>query len=211
MDSQQHPYPSYRQNSTAYSFNTFISLRNHIFISVYPVNMSTQFTVYTSTYYVCITIDNGNCELTISPWMDEIPTVFPATTSISDESLKTFMIHYDNDENWIDINFDIYDNDEYFSHASLHWSACMVLDCPDHPTYTKSYQAHTLPLRRTCSFCYDDGHSSSSCDDLDDDSFLDDIEEAAYYNTCGYCGKKGHRHIDCLKKSAREYMQQWVA
>ena len=141
----------------------------------------------------------------------ETPMVFPPMTLSTDEAYNSFMLQYNNDNNWKDIDSDIYYDDNYYSHASLHWTACLVHDCPDHPTYTKSYQAHHTPLRRTCSFCFDDGHSSSSCEDLDDNSFLDEIEEASYYNKCGYCGKKGHRHIDCLKKSAREYMQQWVA
>ena len=143
--------PTYPTNRVLLpTFNTLF-LPSHTIILIYPylqssVKMSIQYTIYTSTYYVCVTIDNDNCEINISPWTDETPMVFPPMTLSTDEAYNSFMFHYNNDDNWKDIDNDIYYDDNYFSHASLQWTACLVRHCPDHPTYTKSYQAHNTPL-----------------------------------------------------------------
>lgn len=76
--------------------------------------------------------------MNISPLVDEMQTLSPSPMNTSNKAMNAFMLQYNNNDKWIDINYNMDNHDEYFSHASSNWSACMVLDCLDHKTYMKS-------------------------------------------------------------------------
>ena len=90
--------PTYPTNRVLLpTVNTFIFTFTHccFYLPILPVfqsKMSTQYTIYTSTYYICVTINNGNCEINVSPWTDETPLVFPPMILSTDEAYNSFML-----------------------------------------------------------------------------------------------------------------------
>ena len=181
------------------------------------IMFSQQYAVFSTDAYVCITIYDGTCEITISPWTTEVPIQYTAKKVTFSDCDEVYTI--DEDDSWTVIsNDDEEDNsssnsndDAIDRHIRLHWTACVVPQCPHYPDCLKSYQTCSSAPRRQCSLCSDKGHTSTTCTRIQVDSFYDELEADSHHVECGYCGKSGHCHYNCDKKMANEYMQQWTA
>jgi hypothetical protein len=165
---------------------------------------SQQYAIFAINYYLSITISDGKCDVQLSLWDDEVPTTFPRAEAIPPSAYVEYEIEYNKAENWV--TEDPADD----SHGSLHWTACQQTGCAEHPDYLKSYQCSKKTLRRTCSFCFEEGHTSAGCEDMQHEGFLTEYEESANYEVCGYCRKKGHLHGKCQKKMAHDYAKLWT-